>query len=247
MTGNGEVTSHSRLAALYIAAIVAAGGCVTGLSLWSVGRTEFGTTILAWAALSILTLTAGRFTVKLPFLGCRVSISDGFIFLSVILFGAELATLTAAIDGYAASTRQKGAWTKRLFNSAGMALSVFFSARLYAAAVNAGGIWGDIPVAQVLLPVLLLGTAQFILNTAIVSGVLRLKEGVSMSTVWCGALRWTGTAYLAGAVAACAVSLIVQHAGFVSTFTILPFPALLFMLYQDLVARTQASKFPARN
>jgi hypothetical protein len=246
MIPRSEAMSNDRLAALYIAAIVAGGGWVTGSSLWNVVQSDFGVLILAWAALSVLTLMAGRFTVKLPFLGCRLSISDAFLFLSVILFGVELSALTAAMDGYAASTRQKGTWHKRLFNTAGMALSIFCSARLYGAAVKAARVWDDVSVARVIVPVLVLGAAQFVLNTAIVSAVVRLKDGVSLSRVWGGALRWTGLPYLAGALAAFAISVAIEHAGVVSTFAIMPFPAVLFVLYQGAAARLQVKRAPVR-
>lgn len=234
----------SRFATPYIGAIVLAGAWVLGISLRNVSRTEFGTAVMAWAALSILTLLAGRFTIRLPFLGCRVSLSDAFVFLSVFLFGVDLATLTAAMDGYAASARQKGTWVKRLFNMAGMAISIHVAGRLFVAAQESHS-WGV--QAGLIVPVLFLGATQFVMNTAIVSAVVRLKEGVALTTVWCNALRWTGTAYLAGALAAAAVFVIIQHAGVISTVAILPFPAMLYFAYQTAFQRMQAKKLPVRS
>ena len=238
-----------RLASVYIGAVIAGGAWVLTLSLGDISRTAFGAGVLAWAAMAILTLMAGRFTVRLPLLGCRVSISDAFIFLSILLFGAALATLTGALDGYAASARQKGTWIKRAFNTAGMAISVNLSARLFAAAMHAGGIWGDkpLPIGRLILPVLFLGVAQFLLNTAIVSGVVRLKEGVPVIKVWRSSLRWTGTAYMAGAVAAAVVFVMIQHAGVLSVVAILPFPAVLYVTYQAASSRPLAGKLPVRS
>ncbi len=248
MSDRVHTMQSSRFATPYIGAIVLAGAWVLGISLRNVSRTEFGTAVMAWAALSLLTLLAGRFTVRLPFLGCRVSISDAFVFLSVFLFGVDLATLTAAIDGYAASARQKGTWVKRLFNMAGMAISIHVAGRLFVA-IQESDSWGVQAgrIGGLIVPALFLGAAQFVMNTAIVSAVVRLKEGVALTDVWRNALRWTGTAHLAGALAAAAVFVIIQHAGVISTVAILPFPAMLYFAYQTAFQRMQIKKLPVRS
>ena len=77
--------------------------------------------ILAWLGIAALTLLIGRLSVKLPFPNCRVSFSDALIFLSVLVYGGDFGTLTAALDGFASSTRQNGTAHKKAFNTAGAA------------------------------------------------------------------------------------------------------------------------------
>src|SRR5207245_4999484 len=127
---------------LYIGVVAAAGGAVLVSSVSNVLALGFQSNELAWLGIAILTMLVGRLSVKLPLPSCRVSFSDAFIFLSVMVFGGDLATLTAALDGFASSGRDKGTWHKKAFNPAGLALAVNLSARVFARLLPHGGLWG---------------------------------------------------------------------------------------------------------
>jgi hypothetical protein len=165
---------------------------------------------------------------------CRVSLSDALVFLSVLLFGPALATVTGALDGYAASSRQRGTWQKRLFNTTAMAVSVHLAARLFMLAAHRGGVWGEsgLTASRLVVPLLVLAAAQYVLNTALVGGIVTLKEGVPFMAVWRGSVCWSGTGYLAGSIAAALAFFAVRQAGVFSFVVILPFPAIFFLAYQ---------------
>ena len=215
---------------VFIGVVAAAGAAVLGQSLYHLVTGGFETKDLAWVGIALLTLLVGRLSVKLPLPHCRVSFSDAFIFLSVMVFGGDLATLTAALDGFASSSRAKGALHKRVFNTAGMALSINLAARLFDALAPQGGLWAA------------LALAQYALNTALVSGVVALKEHQSIVAIWQESSPWAGTAYLAGSVAAAIVFLVVRELGVVSTFAILPFPGILYLTYRACLDRLVRTK-----
>jgi hypothetical protein len=172
-----------------------------------------------------------------------VSFSDGFIFLSVMVFGSDLATLTAALDGFASSSRARGDLHKKVFNTAGMALSTNLAARLFETLTPRDGLWAErVSLASLLLPVAALALAQYVLNTALVSSVVALKEHQSIVSIWQETSPWAGTAYLAGSVAAAIVFLVVRELGIVSTFTILPFPGILYLSYRACLDRLVRTK-----
>src|SRR6266705_1290268 len=127
---------------VFVGVVAAAGAAVLGQSLYHLVTGGFETKDLAWVGIALLTLLVGRLSVKLPLPNCRVSFSDAFIFLSVMVVGGDLATLTAALDGFASSSRDKGTWHKKAFNTTGMALSVNLSARVFAWLLPQGGLWG---------------------------------------------------------------------------------------------------------
>src|SRR5256885_14615113 len=116
---------------LYIGAVVVAGAAVVGSSLRHILVDGLDARPLAWLGIAVLTLLVGRLSVRLPFPNCRVSFSDALIFLSVLVFGGYFGSLTAAIDGFASSPRQKGSFHRTAFNTAGMAGSGRRSARLF--------------------------------------------------------------------------------------------------------------------
>jgi hypothetical protein len=228
---------------VFIGAVAAVGAVVLGQSLYYVVTAGLEAHDLAWLGIALLTLLVGRLSVKLPLPHCRVSFADAFIFLSVMVFGADFATLTAALDGFASSSHGRGSWHKKVFNTAGMALSVNLAARVFAALSPKGGLWAArVTVAELLLPVAGLAFTQYVLNTALVSGVVALKEHQSLAAIWQESSPWAGTAYLAGAVAAAIVFLVVRELGVVSTFAILPFPGILYLTYRACLDRLVRTK-----
>jgi hypothetical protein len=228
---------------LYIGAVAAAGAAILAGSLRSVLTSGFGTQDLAWLGIAVLTVLVGRLVVRLPLPHCRVSFSDAFVFLSVMVFGGDYATLTAALDGFASSSRARGAWHKRLFNTAGMAISVNLSARVFARLLPEGGVWGSrFSAEDLLLPVAALAFTQYVLNTALVSGVVALKEHASPLAIWQDSSPWAGTAYLAGSAAASVVFLVVRELGVVSALAILPFPGILYLTYRACLDRLVRAK-----
>jgi hypothetical protein len=228
---------------LYIGAVAAVGAAVLAGSLRNILVTGFGAQDLAWLGIAMLTVLVGRLSVKLPLPSCRVSFSDAFVFLSVMVFGVDYATMTAALDGFASSSRMKGTWHKKLFNTAGMAISVNLSARLFTRLLPEGGVWGArFSAEDLLVPVAAMAFAQYVLNTALVSGVVALKEHASLMVIWQDSSPWAGTAYLAGSMAAAIVFLVVRELGVVSAFAILPFPGILYLTYRACLDRLVRAK-----
>jgi hypothetical protein len=228
---------------VFIGAVAAVGAAVLCQSLYNVFSGGVEPKDLAWIAIALLTLLIGRLSVKLPLPHCRVSFSDAFIFLSAMVFGTELATMTAALDGFASSARVSGTWHKKVFNTAGMALSVNLAARVFTRLAPRDGLLaGRLSVTDLLLPVAALAFTHYVLNTALVSSVVALKEHQSLVAIWSDSSPWAGTASLAGSVAAAMVFLVVRELGVVSTFAILPFPGILYLTYRaclDRVVRTK--------
>src|SRR5689334_15299064 len=80
---------------LYVVIVAAAGLLVIGHCI---------TVLLAapisgeWVILAGLTLLSGTITVRVPGFRARISVSETFVFTSVLLFGSCAGTLTVALD-----------------------------------------------------------------------------------------------------------------------------------------------------
>ena len=88
----------------------------------------------SWTILALLTLVSGSATVKLPSLPATVSVSETFVFTSVLLFGPAAGTLTVALDALVISfwSYRKGHPTyKILFNVCAVSLTLWFASHLY--------------------------------------------------------------------------------------------------------------------
>ena len=58
-----------------------------------------------WLILAALTLLTGSFTVRIPRIKARLSVSDTFVFASVLLFGPAAGTITVVLDALIISLR----------------------------------------------------------------------------------------------------------------------------------------------
>lgn len=231
---NGELRTG-----IYIGCIAAAGAALIGWSLAQTAREGFGPRLTAWLAIATLTVLLGSLSVKLPVRDCRVSFSDALLFMSIVVFGPALATLTGALDGLAASTRRKGTWFKKIFNTGAMALSTHLSARLFQWAAPHDGPWNaaEHSPLEFLLPLLLVAAAQYAMNTAMVAGVLALKDGVSFLSVVQDTTPWAGTAHLLGAASVALAMLAAHEIGVITFVALLPFPAIVYVTYRSRLGR----------
>src|SRR5882672_3440862 len=90
----------SRTGQLYVASVIAAGLAVTAYSAISLLVHPVSN---QWLVLAALTLLTGSFSVKLPSIAARISVSDAFVFTSVLLFGPAPATVIVAVDCFVIS------------------------------------------------------------------------------------------------------------------------------------------------
>jgi uncharacterized membrane protein len=227
-----------RRANLFIAMVVATGAVVLVDNLRLVLAEGLEMRHLAWLALAALTIVVGPLSVRLPLPNCRLSFSDASIFLALLAFGPHLATLTGALDGFAASTRRGGVWYKRAFNTAGMAISVYLSSLVFTRLLPAGRLHGPgLSAVDLVLPVAALVFVQYLVNTALVSTVVALKEHVSPMAIWQDASPWAGTAYLLGSAAAALVFFAIRELGVFLALAAVPFPAILYFTYRACLSR----------
>src|SRR5512133_3007607 len=87
-------------ARLYIASVVAGGSFALAWSIQSLARDAIRP---GWLILAALTLVSGSATVRLPSIAATISVSETFVFTSVLLFGVGPGTLTVALDALVVS------------------------------------------------------------------------------------------------------------------------------------------------
>jgi hypothetical protein len=236
---------HTVLASSFVAAVALAGAAALGLSLRGLAQADHGWWTLAWITIACATLVAGSFSIRLPLPNCRVSFADALIFLSVLSFGTDFATVTGALDGFSASTRRGGAWTKRVFNTAAIALTVNLASRLFYGLVPGGlrGPWRFFP-RDFLLPIVVLVLAQYLLNALLIASVVALKEGVPFAVVWERSFPWAGFAALVGSAAAAFVFLLMRESGPGLILAVIPFPVIVYAAYRASLRRPAETNAP---
>ncbi len=237
----------NRKTFIYLALVTVGGTWVIGTSIAALLRDDLGGTILIWAVMALLTLAIGPLSVRLRPIGCRVAFSDVLILLSLLLCGTAPATLTAAVEGFAASSRARGLWYKRLFNTMGMAISIHLAALLFAQFVPKGGVWGGGLSAGTLVPLMIIvAVAHYLVNALLVSIAVACERDLSPWTVLRESVCWSGSEILLGSLAATAVFVLVRQAGFVVVLPALMVPFALYFVYRVTMDRLDRSTVPSR-
>src|SRR2546428_1247300 len=118
------------IARAYVTLVVLAGASAVAQSAHRLYLEPLGT---QWLILAALTLLTGSFTVKVPSINARISVSETFVFASVLLFGPAAGTITVALDGLVISfwmAKRRPEWYRALFNMAAPAISIWVAAQL---------------------------------------------------------------------------------------------------------------------
>ncbi|MBD0326301.1 MAG: hypothetical protein ICV68_07715, partial [Pyrinomonadaceae bacterium] len=191
-----EAAEKQNFAGTYQKSVIALGVLVTALSglLLPVAQLGLGFFILALFTIAV----ASRITIQIPRVSGHISVSDTFIFLTILLFGCEAAVLLAAVEGFCSSLRFSKKWLTILFNAAVMALSTFVSVWLLRLAFGPiPELFSEMLTPRALAGLLCMALSQYVLNNLIVGvgyrlrkkGVMRLSDffGWNFITMFVGA------------------------------------------------------------
>src|SRR5687767_2102936 len=157
-------TSLSRAAQCYIGAVIVAG---LGVTFWSVAELFRQPPSPEWLVLVALTLLTGSFTVKIPGIAARLSVSDAFVFASVLLFGPSAATVIVALDCVVASLwlqAERRSLLRSSFSLSAVALAVWTASQIFyrVSGITPGE---SFVLPTILVPLFLFASVYFLLNT----------------------------------------------------------------------------------
>jgi len=191
---------------VFLAAVVATGAAIIAHSVLSLHAPLLNGYALLLAA---LTIAGGRFTIQIPGRPATVSVSEVFVFASVLLFGPAVPVLTVAIDGLYISVTQKNRRLYRtLFNVAEPAISTWTAAQAFFAVA---GVAPGAPLSTsmpVLVPAAVaMAGVFFLFNSGLTAIAVALESGASPFELWRSHAWYLAVNYHAAAsVATLAVS-----------------------------------------
>jgi putative nucleotidyltransferase with HDIG domain len=164
-----------------------------------------------WLILAALTLFSGSFTIKVPKLQARLSVSETFVFASVLLFGTCAGTLTVALDIVVAFFRFKSQFKEPLrlvFNVCAGALSIWAAGNVFYTLAQIEPLsQSEVSLPVIVVPLIALATSYFLLNSGFVAVAVALDRTINAFTVWKNNFLWLSVNYFGGAsVAALLVS-----------------------------------------
>ena len=226
----------------YLWSTIFAGGLIYFLSAY---RLDPKLVDLKLGVLAVLTLcVSSRITIKIPRFGSWISVSDTFIFLTLLLYGCEAAILMAATEALLTSFRSDYCRkpTTILFNWACAASAVSITAYTLTyffgnpVALNASPL-----SARYITAIGLMALVQYAANSGIVAVLGALKANDPIWQTWKKHYLWTSITYFAGASAAAVIAKLMGQFGFYALIITLPIIAIVFFTYRTYLKNIEAS------
>jgi diguanylate cyclase (GGDEF)-like protein/putative nucleotidyltransferase with HDIG domain len=237
-----DLTGPNRL---YISVVVTAGTLVVLESLYSLARAPVH---LNWLVLAVLTLLSGSFTVRIPGIPARLSVSETFVFATALLFGPPAATMIVVLDTLVISfwlgRQASPPWSRVVFNLAAAAVSIWCASHVfyYFTGIKPLSVAPN-SIVQLLPWLLLLATVYFLLNSWLVALVVGLHKKRSPFVVWRQSFLWLSLNYYSGAsVAALILPYLAQapNSAFVYVLgVILPVLVISYLTFKTALGRIE--------
>lgn len=227
-----------RAGRAYFKVIPLVGICVLG---WALLDLFLKPPSPAWLALAALTVLTGSFTVKIPGLVARLSVSEPFVFAATLWFGPSVGAVTAALDALIMSL-----WLlpdlktihRVLFNVSVLVISIWLASQGF---FVLAGINPRAPVynslADFVLPLYLFTACSFLLNSGLVAIAISFERGQSAFRIWREQFLWLSLNYFGGASVAAVLVVYAKEMDWAVVGIIVPLLAISYLTFRTTLGR----------
>lgn len=225
MTQSNSLSAGARL---YVSAIIVAGAVVAGSSIWQVVQAGATPT---WFVLAFLTLASGSFTVRIPTIPARLSVSETFVFAAVLMFGPAAATVIVLLDTLVISFwlgRRSNPLTRLLFNVTAPATAIWVSSQLFYRVTGIVPLASaEQPILPLVFPIVGLALVYFLLNSWLIALAVAFQRHASAVAIWKHNFLWLSLNYFSGASVAALLLPYLLSTGYVGRIAFIFIPLLL--------------------
>ncbi len=233
-------SNHEKLTRTYIWATILGGGTVYFLAAYWL---DLRVLDLRFLFIAFLTLClSSRIVIKIPQFSSHISVSDTFIFLTLLLYGGEAAILMAATEALLSSSRFCRKSILVPFNWGCAALSTcitVYTLRFFfgdVAKLSASPLSAKFVSAMALMALIQYGANSGVVATC---GALQARQPIWQT--WKKHYLWTSITYFAGASAAAVIAKLIQQFGFYALVITIPIIAIVFFTYRTYLKNIEAS------
>lgn len=227
----------------YIGAVVLLGSLTIGHSVAQLIVHRIG---WSWATLALLTLISGSATVHLPGLPATVSVSETFVFTSVLLFGSAAGTITVALDALIISLwsfRKGHPYYKIPFNICAASLALWVAAWIYYSLSPYGPLYYSpghvVALRSLLTPLICFTISYYALNTGLVSCAIALEREANPLKIWKDNFLWVAVNYFGGASVAALLVAYTHDVDYSFLVIIVPLLVVLYLTFSTSMGRVE--------
>ncbi|MGI8734707.1 MAG: GGDEF domain-containing protein [Pyrinomonadaceae bacterium] len=235
---NPDGMNNKSLRKVFMSVVVTAGAAIAAFSAYTLptGQLDRRFIILALAM-----LVGSRITIEIPRAKGHISVSDTFVFLTLLLFGGQAAVLLAVTEAVTSSRRFSRKASVALFNGGVMACSTGATA-----AVLHFGFGPLLTLRESYSPNLIvalcaMALVQYGLNSGLVAVSVALKLNQPLWFTWRTNFLWTSITYFAGASAAAIVAQLINQIGFYAFLALIPVIAIIYLTYRTYLRNVENS------
>ena len=221
--------------------VVTGTGCLA--FLYSIARLDLAAIDSRFGLLVAMTLLlTSRITIPIPRFSSQISVSDTFVFLILLLYGAPAAIIVGAIEAFLSSLRFTRKSKIIAFNWASAAVSIFITSSVIEA------LFGHVVALRAHPFTVRFATAigtmaltHYAANSGIVAIGAALKTNQPIWQTWNKHYLWTSITYFAGAFAAGVITALVYFIGAYAFVVTLPIIAIVFLTYRTYLKHVETS------
>jgi len=224
----------------YVATVSVVGLTITAQSLAVVFVQQLN---IQWLILAALTLLTGSFTVRIPKINARLSVSDAFVFASVLLFGPAAGTLTVVLDALIISLRlghHFRAPFRVIFNVSLAAFSTWVAAQVFflVAGIQPYSV-ETTPLGRILFPLFLFTLTYFLVNSWLVTFALAIEQDKAPYPLWRENFLWLGVNYFGGASVAALLVTYTREIDVTTLWLIIPLLLIYYLTFKTSLGRIE--------
>jgi putative nucleotidyltransferase with HDIG domain len=224
----------------YLFAVILIGLLVICRSVWELAAQPPG---IDWLILAAMTVLAGCFTIKLPSLPADLSVSETFVFTSVLLFGSAAGTLTVVLDALVITFWQKAARRtpgRLLFNAAAPAIAIRTAGDIFFFMSGATpGQFTSSNLQHVVLPIFGLAVVYFVFNSCLIAAAMATDRGSAAITMWRRNLPAVSINYFVGSCIAMFISAYAAQLNIAVLGIIVPILLVSYFTFRNSMGRLE--------
>lgn len=222
--------------------------CLVGtlVLFYAVYRLQLDPVRLDWMlVLTSTMLLCWKAEVWIPGIRSKITLTDVFVCIAILMLGPWAAAALASIDGLARSMRgnTRALAGTALINMGAMNIAVLsaslLSVRLFGPLDRL--LYGTDRLHELALAIGVITLTSYLINSSIAASTVALFRGRNVVKTWTEDYLWTSPAFFIGALAAGAICKAITVFGFYSFVISLPILLLTFIAYRSYMGRVETS------
>src|ERR1041385_327619 len=218
-------------------------GCGSLAFLFSATQVDFGQFDSRFLLLIAFALVfTSRITIPLPRFSSKISVSDTFVFLVLLLYGGAAAVIVGALEALLSSLHFSRKRAIVAFNWASAAVSISITSSVLELIFGSVVSLRTKPLTATFLgAICTMALTHYVSNSGLVAIAAALKTDEPIWQTWRKHYLWTSLTYFAGACAAGVIAALVHFMGIYAFVITLPIIGIIFLTYRTYMRNVETS------